>query len=124
MSKNKKHQPKHENQPTSSLLDFEKPVFLNKNGELCLNIFAKPGAKDTEIASIDEDAINVKIGAPPVDGEANKELIKFISKIIGLKSSDVFLDKGSKNRNKILILSNCKLNVDEIMELMKKETQI
>ena len=38
------------------------------------------------------DAISVKIGAPPVDGEANKELIKYFTKLLKLKSNDVNLD--------------------------------
>ena len=33
------------------------------------------------------------IAAPPGDGEANKELIRYIAKLLKLRSSDVSLDK-------------------------------
>lgn len=45
------------------------------------------------LKDIQPDAINVRIAAPPVDGEANKELIKYISKTLNLRQSDVNLDK-------------------------------
>ena len=45
------------------------------------------------IKEIQPDAISVRINAPPVDGEANKELIKYISKVLSMKSSEIELDK-------------------------------
>ena len=92
------------------------PIFLDKNNETCLCIFAKPGSKDTAIAGeclflwvwecwlrrihvrhrpseIDLEAIHIRLAAPPVDGEANKELVRFMAKFLGLRTSDVNLDK-------------------------------
>ncbi len=88
---------------------------MNKTGDLCLAILAKPGAKETLITGtkliyilysyltlmrkiisktdIDDEVIKCSISAPPVDGEANKELIRYISKLLKLRNSDVTLDK-------------------------------
>jgi hypothetical protein len=44
------------------------------------------------ILEINEDSLSVKIAAPPVDGEANKELIKYMTRLLKLKSGDVVLD--------------------------------
>jgi uncharacterized protein YggU (UPF0235/DUF167 family) len=44
------------------------------------------------ILEINEDSLSVKIAAPPVDGEANKELIKYVTRLLKLKSGDVVLD--------------------------------
>jgi uncharacterized protein YggU (UPF0235/DUF167 family) len=68
-------------------------LFTNKQGELCLNILAKPGAKETRVTGIQTDAVAVRIGAQPVDGEANKELIRYVSKLLGVPKSDVTLDR-------------------------------
>lgn len=46
-------------------------------------------------ADISNEGIGIKIAAAPVDGEANSELIKFISKLFGIRKSDINLDKVS-----------------------------
>lgn len=45
------------------------------------------------IEDITEESVGVQISAPPVDGEANVELVKFISKTLGVRKSDVVLEK-------------------------------
>jgi uncharacterized protein YggU (UPF0235/DUF167 family) len=45
------------------------------------------------LKDVQADSVGVRISAPPVDGEANKELIKYMSKLLGLSKSDVVLDK-------------------------------
>ena len=37
--------------------------------------------------------MSVQIAAPPVDGEANKELVKYLSSVLNLRKSDVSLDR-------------------------------
>lgn len=58
------------------------PVITNKSGNISIKILAKPGAKQNCITDITEEGIGVQIAAPPVEGEANTELIKFFSKVI------------------------------------------
>ena len=60
---------------------------------MCVNIRAKPGSKENAVVDVLDDAISIKIAAPPVDGEANKELISYISELLNMKSRDVVLDK-------------------------------
>lgn len=45
------------------------------------------------IEDISEEGVGVQISAPPVDGEANEELLKFMSKTLGVRKSDVVLGK-------------------------------
>jgi len=44
---------------------------------------------------ISSDGVGVQINAPPTDGEANAELIKYLSKVLGLRKSDLSLDRVS-----------------------------
>jgi hypothetical protein len=39
------------------------------------------------------DAVSVAIAAPPSEGEANAELCRYLCKVLGLRKSDVVLDK-------------------------------
>lgn len=44
---------------------------------------------------ISEDAVGVAISAPPVEGEANTELVKYLASVLGMRKSDVSLDRVS-----------------------------
>ncbi|XP_034240381.1 uncharacterized protein CG5902-like [Thrips palmi] len=96
-------------------------ISLTKSGDVAVKIHAKPGAKKNGITDISEEGVGVQISAPPVEGEANTELVRYIAEILGLRKGDISLDKGSRSRNKTILVSNGKLSVEEITEKIKKE---
>ncbi|BET02713.1 chromosome 15 open reading frame 40 [Nesidiocoris tenuis] len=98
-------------------------VELDKSGNIRVKICAKPGAKMSAITGVEEEGVGVQIGAPPVDGEANTELVKFMSKVFDVRKSCVTLDKGSRSRQKIILLTDTKLTVDQVLEKIKNNTE-
>ena len=40
-----------------------------------------------------ENHVCINVNAPPVDGEANRELAKYISSLLGLRNQDIRIDK-------------------------------
>lgn len=98
------------------------PITVNKTGNIIIKIHAKPGAKQNSVTDVLDEAIGVQIAAPPVDGEANAELVKYISKVLQLRKSDVSVDRGSKSREKtILIDKSATITVTQALELIKRE---
>lgn len=95
------------------------PVHQNKDGTVSVKILAKPGARQNAITDITEESVGVQISAPPVDGEANVELVKFISKTLGVRKSDVVLEKGSKSRSKTLLIHG--KGVEEVLALIRTQ---
>ncbi|QDA31469.1 YggU family protein [Thermococcus indicus] len=77
-----------------------------KDGTLLL-VYVQPKAKRNEIEGIDEwrGRLKVKIKAPPVEGKANKELVKFLSKLL---DAQVELVRGETSREKDLLVKNLK----------------
>jgi len=49
-----------------------------------------------------DGTLKIKLTAPPVEGEANKKLIEFLSKKWGVAKSKIIIIKGEKSRNKIV----------------------
>lgn len=45
------------------------------------------------LSEVSTEAVSVAISAPPTDGEANAELIRYLAEVLGLKKSHVCLDK-------------------------------
>ena len=91
------------------------PVKISaKTGELVLRILSKPGARESSVVAVDDEAVHVAIGAPPKvaafemlsrltmaqDGEANAELVAFLSGVLGVRKSDIAIDRGSRSRFK------------------------
>lgn len=61
-----------------------------------------PRAKKTEYVGEYAEGIKIKISAPPLDGKANDELVKFLSKKLSLSRSGVRVISGQTSRDKIL----------------------
>lgn len=74
-----------------------------KNNHLVL--IAKPNASKTEFLGYDaaREAVRIAVAAPPDDGKANKELLKFLKKELG---RDCELIAGKTGRKKIVRLSD------------------
>lgn len=59
-----------------------------------------PRAGRTAVAGVRGDALLVRLGAPPVDGAANAELIAFLSKLFDRPKRDVAIVAGQTSRDK------------------------
>ena len=81
-----------------------------KDGTLLL-IHVQPKAKKNSIEGIDEwrGRLKVKVKAPPVEGKANKEVVKFFSKLLG---AEVEIVKGETSREKDLLVKG--LSAEEV----------
>ncbi|XP_073688304.1 UPF0235 protein C15orf40 homolog [Garra rufa] len=96
------------------------PVNKVKDGTITIAIHAKPGAKQNAITDVSEEAVGVAIAAPPTDGEANAELLRYLSKVLELKKSEVSLDKGSKSREKVVKVTAA-VSQEEILKKLRTE---
>ncbi|EFN66055.1 UPF0235 protein C15orf40-like protein [Camponotus floridanus] len=95
------------------------PVVLNKDGNVVIKIQAKPGAKCNNITDISDEAVGIAISAPPMEGEANAELVKYLASIFELRKSNVSLDRGSRSRQKTVTVSG--ITTDQVLAKLKGE---
>ena len=81
-------------------------MFYSDNGAtIILKIKAQPNASKSEFAGLyGEDAIKIRLAAPAVEGAANKELIKFLSKQFKLSKSEIVFKSGQTSKIKLLEL--------------------
>uniref|UniRef100_A0A1A9Z362 Uncharacterized protein n=1 Tax=Glossina pallidipes TaxID=7398 RepID=A0A1A9Z362_GLOPL len=100
---------------------IEEPIRLDKDGNIRVRILAKPGAKQNCITDISIDGVGIQIAAPPSEGEANAELVKYLSKVLRLRKSDVVLDKGARSRNKVVLINKDLITTDIVKELIQRE---
>lgn len=86
---------------------------LTKSGDVTLSIKAIPNAPKTAWDSLyGDDAVKVRVHAPPVDGAANAEIIKFLAAFFDLKRSGISITSGEKARDKVFMLSG--ISIDDV----------
>lgn len=67
-----------------------------------LVVHVVPRARRTETAGVHGDAIRVRLAAPPVDGAANAELVRFVAQRLGVARGAVRIAGGARGRRKTL----------------------
>lgn len=68
-----------------------------------IRIRAQPRASRSEVAGPYGDrAVKLRLAAPPVDGAANAELVRFLADLFGVSRSDVVLVRGHGSRDKVV----------------------
>lgn len=73
---------------------------------LLLICHLQPGASRSEWSGRHGDALKIRIKAPPVDGKANIELIRFLAKEFGVSKRSVSIIRGELNRHKHLLITS------------------
>ena len=68
-----------------------------------LTLQVVPRAGRTELAgTYGDEALRLRLAAPPVDGKANRELVRFLSERLRVPAAAVSLAAGQAGRHKIL----------------------
>lgn len=76
------------------------PFIDEREGVVYLRVRARPGAKRDRVEGTHGDQLKVSLIARPVEGEANKGLVAFLAKTLGVRKSAVSIDSGLKSRDK------------------------
>ncbi len=76
------------------------PFIRTIKGGVVLRFHVVPRSSKTAVCGVHESALKLKVKAPPVDGKANQEIIRFLSKSLGVPKSAIKLSSGASSRQK------------------------
>jgi uncharacterized protein (TIGR00251 family) len=79
---------------------------------IVLTLHVQPGAKRTEVAGQHGDALKIRLAAPPVDGKANAELLRYLADAFGVPLRQVKLVRGDASRRKLVRIAMPSLRPD------------
>ena len=85
---------------------------------LVLRLYIQPKASRDSIVGLHGDEVKVAITAPPVDGQANSHLVKFLGKQFRVAKSQVVIEKGELGRHKQIKIINPQQIPPEIAALI------
>jgi len=89
-------------------------VLSEVDGGLLLQVLAAPRASKSALAGVHQGRLKVRVAAPPVDGAANKELVRFLAATLGVARSRLCLERGASSKRKTFRLSD--LEIEEARE--------
>jgi uncharacterized protein (TIGR00251 family) len=67
-----------------------------------IKVLAKPNSNKAEVKRINETHYMVSVKEPPVKGEANRAILKLLSRHFGVSLSKVRMIHGHTSRNKTI----------------------
>lgn len=71
-----------------------------RGADVRIRVRVQPRASRTEIAGEHDGALRIRVAAPPVEGEANDALIRFLAKRLRVPASRITVVKGASSRTK------------------------
>ena len=73
-------------------------------GGVRFGVHAKPRASRSRVIGVKGGEHDVSIAAPPVDGEANRELLATLARAMGVPKRDVEIVRGESSRSKLVLV--------------------
>jgi len=77
------------------------PFRTTKDG-IIIEVKVEPRSSKKGIGGIMDNVLKIKLTAPPVDNEANKQLIEIISDLTGVRKTGIKIIKGLTSKKKII----------------------
>jgi len=89
---------------TSSSTSQSKYPFLQAvSTGVLIRVRLQPRSSRNQVEGVHEGSLKIRLTAPPVEGEANRALIEFLSDITGFRKSAFTISSGHKSRDKSVL---------------------
>ena len=92
-----------------------------EGGLLKLDLLIQPKASRDQIQGLHGDELKVAITAPPVDGQANSHLIKYLAKQFKVAKGQIQIVRGELGRHKSVTIQEPKQLPAEIAALLAEK---
>jgi uncharacterized protein (TIGR00251 family) len=82
--------------------------------ETRISLHVYPNAPRNQVVGFSGGVLGVKVAAPPLKGQANRELVAFLSQLLGVSQGSLAILKGHTSRNKLIAVSG--LSREEVIK--------
>ncbi len=89
---------------------------MSQGSKIALKII--PNSSKNQFVGMLDGALKIKITAPPIEGKANTQLIKFLSEKTGLSKSKINIASGANSKHKMLFIDG--LDTQGLADLLEK----
>lgn len=80
-------------------------TWVRETGDgVVLSVRVVPRASGNRVEGLHGDALKIRLQAPPLDGRANRLLVKFLAGLLDMPAGRVLLASGETSRNKRVLI--------------------
>ena len=77
------------------------PFKKTKDG-VVIEVKVEPRSSKKGVSGVMDNVLKVKLTAPPVEGEANEQLIEVVSELTGVRKSNIRIVRGLSSKRKVV----------------------
>ena len=81
--------------------------------EARISLHVYPNAPRNQIVGFEGGVLGVKVAAPPLKGQANRELVAFLSQLLSVSKGSLAIIRGHTSRNKLIAVKD--LSREEVL---------
>jgi len=89
---------------------------ITADGDVVLRLHVQPGAGRSAVVGTFNDALKVRVGAPPEGGRANDACLALVAELLGVKPAQLELTAGASSRDKRVKVTGAE--VDDVRRLL------
>ncbi len=85
----------------------------NNSRGVVFKVLVQPRSSKNMVCGIHDDALKLKLTAPPVNNAANRMTIAYLAKALGVPKSSLEMISGHTSRNKQVLLHSGRKDITE-----------
>ncbi|MCI0661303.1 MAG: DUF167 domain-containing protein [Acidobacteria bacterium] len=95
--------------------------FTSRDNGVTFAVRVQPRASRSGVAGELDGALKVRLASPPVDGEANDELVRVLAKLFDVSRAQIEIISGQTSKNKLVWVKGisavlCEMALREALE--------
>lgn len=87
-----------------------------------MDVHIQPRASRNGLVGIHEGSLKVRLTAPPVEGKANEECIRYLAECFNIPKSRMEIMQGHKSRRKTILLRG--IAPESIQEILRQSGMV
>jgi uncharacterized protein (TIGR00251 family) len=91
----------------------------SESGAVSFDVVVVPRASRSRISGVHANSLKVTLAAPPVDGEANRELCSMIAKLLDVPKRSVQITRGQHSKHKTVQVVG--VTVERVLEFTRDD---
>jgi uncharacterized protein (TIGR00251 family) len=93
-------------------------ITTRADNSVVLNLYVQPKASKSRLVGLHDGCLKLAVTAAPVDGKANKEVLKLLATILGVPGRDLILKSGMASRKKQVVVTS--LDADTVRTVIEQ----
>ena len=77
-------------------------IIMVEKEQARIAVRVQSNAGKNQVLGFKDGVLHLRIAAPPIKGKANKELVEFLSTLLGVSKGDISIERGTISKTKII----------------------